>query len=214
MIEIIPAILVNSPDEFEKMLRLIEPYARRAHLDITDGIFVPNETIKGHSELELVSTRLKFDAHLMVRNPLGQLSRWNKENTDRFIVHVESEDIATVIKELRSMRKSIGLALNPDTSIQNVDSFVGLVDFIQFMTVNPGFQGRDFLDHVVDKIKFFRKKYPEVAIAVDGGINPTTAESVIEAGANILVSGSFVLKSGNVGKAIEELKKISNNQRA
>ena len=211
MVQIIPAILTNSPEEFEKMIRLIEPYSPKAHLDIGDGVFVPNETVKGYSELELVSTSLRFDVHLMVKNPLSQLAHWNKEKADRFIVHVESEDITAAIKEVRSMGKNVGLALNPDTPISSIEPFVNIVDFVQFMTVNPGFQGRDFLDHIVEKIRSFRNKYPKVTIAVDGGINPTTAKSVIEAGADILISGSFILKSGSVGKAIEELKEIGEN---
>jgi len=211
MVEIIPAILTNSSEEFEKLVHLIEPYSQRIHLDVGDGIFVPNATIGGYSELGLVSTHLKFDVHLMVKKPLEQLSFWNNKKADRFIIHVESEDITPVIKELRSMGKNIGLALNPDTSTQNIESFVGLVDFIQFMTVNPGFQRSDFLDHVVGKIRSFHKKYPKVTIAVDGGINPTTAKSVIEAGADILVSGSFVLKSNSVGKAITELREAVQN---
>ena len=89
MIEIIPAILANSADEFEKIIRLVEPYSTRAHLDVADGIFVPNETIKGYSELEVVSTSLKFDVHLMVKDPLRQLSFWNNEKADRFIIHIE-----------------------------------------------------------------------------------------------------------------------------
>ncbi len=212
MIEIIPAILTNSQDEFEKAVRLIEPYVTRAHLDIADGIFVSNTTIKGYSELGMVSTDLKFDVHLMVKNPLDQISYWyDIEKSDRFIIHIESMDIMTVMKEFRDMGKSVGLALNPDTLITDIEPFIGYADFIQFMTINPGFQGRDFLDRVVDKIKFFHKKYPKVVIAVDGGINPITAKSVIDAGADMLISGSYVLKSGNVGKAIEELKKISEN---
>ena len=212
MIEIIPAILTNSSAGFEKAVRLIESHATRAHLDIADGVFVPNETIKGYSELGPTSTGLKFDVHLMVKNPIDQISHWyDIEKADRFIVHIESTDAMTAVKEFRDMGKGIGLALNPDTSISNVEPFIGYADFIQFMAVHPGFQGRDFLDYVVDKIKFFHTKYPEAVIAVDGGINPTTAKNVIQAGASILYSGSYVLKSGNVEKAIEELKKISNN---
>lgn len=209
MTEIIPAILTNSFDEFEKAVRLVESYTERAHLDIADGVFVSNETIRGYYELDLVSTSLKFDVHLMVANPVNHMSYWTMDNADRFIVHIESEDVANAIKELKHNNKGIGLALNPDTSISSIESFVSLVDFIQFMTINPGFQGRDFLDHVVGKIENFHKKYPEVAIAVDGGINLTTARRVIAAGASVLVSGSFVLKSGNVGKAINDLKSVS-----
>ena len=212
MVEIIPAILANSSEEFEKMLRLIEPYSPRVHLDIADGVFVPNETISGYSELELISTGLKFDVHLMVENPVDQISHWYEiDKADRFIIHVESADITTAIKEFRDMGKSIGLTLNPDTSITSIEPFVNYSDFIQFMTIYPGFQGRDFLDHVVEKIRSFHKKYPGVLIAVDGGINPTTAKSVIEAGADMLISGSFVLKRGNVGKAIAELREAVHN---
>ena len=213
MIEIIPAILTNSQDEFEKAVRLIEPHATRANLDIADGIFVPNTTIKGYSELGLISTGLKFDVHLMVKNPIEQISHWYEiKKADRFIIHIESTDAVTAVKEFRDLDKGVGLALNSDTPITDIELFINHADFIQFMTVHPGFQGRDFLDDVVDKIKFFQKKNPQAIIAVDGGINPTTAKNVIQAGASILYSGSYVLKSGNVGKAIEELKKISENK--
>ena len=214
MVQIIPAILTNSPEEFEKAACLIEPYATRIHLDVADGIFVPNKTIKGYSELELASAVLKFDVHLMVKNPLSQLTHWyDKEKADRFVIHIESEDALKTVSELKNMNKSVGIALNPDTPNETVEPLVGLVDFVQFMTISPGFQGRAFLDQVVGKIESFSKKHPEVIVAVDGGINSTTAKSVIEAGADILVSGSFILKSGDVGKAIEELIKISENNR-
>lgn len=208
MVEVIPAVLANSPEEFEKMIRLVAPYAARVHLDIADGIFVPNETIKGYLELDLAPADLKYDVHLMVKNPLDQLSHWDRENTDRFIVHIESEDIEKTIVELRSMGKSVGIAVNPDTSNEKVEPFLAMADFVQFMTINPGFQGREFLDHVLEKIADFRKKHPEIVIAVDGGINPVTAAIAVKAGASVLVSGSFIIKSGDAGKAINQLKSV------
>lgn len=213
MIEIIPAILTNSADEFEKIIRQIEPYTTRAHLDIADGIFVPNETIKGYPELERTSTSLKFDIHLMVKDPLKQLDEWdNKEIADRFIIHIESDNVSTAIEMIKKKRKNVGLALNHDTPVNILEAYVNSVDFVQFMTINPGFQGRDFQDNVVETIKVFHKKYPEIVLAVDGGINLATAKIAIEAGASILVSGSFIIKSGKPGKAIEELRKISENK--
>lgn len=211
MVQIISAILTNSSDEFEKTIRLIEPYSDRVHLDIADGIFVSNKTISGYSELDLISTNLKFDVHLMVKNPLDQLSYWNNPKANRFIIHIESENVAETIKKFRSMNKTIGLTLNPNTSINDIEPFINLVDFIQFMTVNPGFQGGEFVDNVVDKIRNFHEKYPELILAVDGGINPVTAKKLANIGISIFVSGSFILKSEDVGKAIEELKKISEN---
>src|SRR3989344_5273533 len=135
MIEIIPAILTNSSEEFDKEVRLIEPYAKRAHLDIADGIFVPNETVKGYREVSLVSTGLMFDVHLMVKDPVSHINLWESDKADRFIVHIESEDVANAIKELRQRNKGVGLALNPDTPARNIESFVNMVDFVQFMTV-------------------------------------------------------------------------------
>ena len=211
MVQVIPAILTNSLDEFEKTIRLLEPHTKRVHLDIADGVFVPNETIKGYSELDLVFTNLKFDVHLMVQRPLDHLFSWDKANADRFIVHVESEDVERAIVELRSMSKQVGLAINPDTSEELLDPFIQLVDLVHFMTIEPGFQGREFIDTVVKKIVFFREKHPQKIISVDGGINLTTARSVINAGVDILVSGSFILKSGNVGKAIAELETVVSN---
>jgi len=211
MIEIIPAILTNSQEEFEKAVRLIEPYATRVQLDIADGIFVPNETIRGYREVSIVSTGLMFDVHLMVKDPVSHINLWESDKADRFIVHIESEDVSNAIKELRQRNKGVGLALNPDTPTSSIEPFIGSVDIIQFMTINPGFQGRDFLDYIIKKIKDFHDKYPDTIIAVDGGMNLATAQNVIDAGASVLISGSFILKSGNVGKAIEELKKIGEN---
>lgn len=210
MIKIIPAILTNSLEEFERIIRLLEPHTERVHLDIADGVFVPNETIKGHSELELIETRLKFDVHLMVNDPIGEIALWdNKGIADRFIVHVEFDNIEEAVGLLKADGKKVGLALNPDTQIFEAERFIKTVDFVQFMTVNPGYQGRDFLEHVLEKIKSFHKEYPEMVISVDGGINFTTAKKAIQAGATELVSGSYIIKSGNVEKAITELKNIN-----
>ncbi|MBI4158572.1 MAG: ribulose-phosphate 3-epimerase [Candidatus Yanofskybacteria bacterium] len=216
MVEIIPAILTNSSEELEKEVHLIEPYATRAHLDIADGIFVPNETFKGYSELGLISTDLKFDVHLMVKDPVDQISYWyDIEKADRFIVHIESEDVVNAIKDLKQRNKGVGLALNPDTPTRNIESFVNMVDFVQFMTVNPGFQGGGFVEETVLKIENFHAKYPFVPIAVDGGIHPENknVSKLIKAGASLLVVGSHIVSEGrDVGKAIEELKKISENK--
>lgn len=207
MIEIIPAILAKMPEDLMKAIHLIEPYFKRAHLDIADGIFVANETISGHSELEASETNLQFDVHLMVREPLKQIENWlDHQKADRFIIHVESENVGETINDLRSNGKGVAMAINPDTSISELELWLNLVDFVQFMTIEPGFQGRDFLDPMIDKIRNFHKNYPDVVIAVDGGINPDMAKKVTEVGATIIVSGSFLLKSGGIEEAVQKLK--------
>lgn len=209
MIEIIPAILAKSSEDFTKTLKLIEPYFSRAHIDIADGVFVPNETVTGHSELEISETDLLFDVHLMVREPLKHIENWfDYQKADRFIIHVESESVDETINDLRNNGKGIAVAINPDTSIKELEPWIGLVDFVQFMTIEPGFQGRDFLDPMVNKITNFHRSYPDINIAVDGGINPDTVKKVVGAGATIIVSGSFLLKSGGIEEAIQKLKNV------
>lgn len=212
MIQIIPAILTNSPDELEKMIRQIEPYTTRAHLDIADGVFVSNTTIKGIEELESIHTPLKVTVHLMVQEPENVLDQWLNTGAEALIFHIEStKKMDELISRTKAGGKNVGIAINPDTPIEDVAPFVDRVDFMQFMTVDPGFYGSEFKESVLGKIKSFRQKYPDIEIRVDGGISPATAKEAIRAGADVLVSGSFIFKSGDVGKAIEELKKISEN---
>lgn len=209
MIQIIPAILTNSPDEFEKMIRQIEPYVTRVHLDIADGIFVPNTTIKGVEELESTHTSLKVTVHLMVQGPENILDQWLNTRAGGLIFHIEStKKMDELISKTKAVGKKVGIAINPDTPAEVIELFVDKVDFINFMTVDPGFYGSEFREEVLVKIKNFRQKNPEVEIWVDGGINLTTARQVIDAGADILVAGSYFFKQGqDINEALENMKK-------
>ena len=226
MVEIIPAILTNSSDKFKELIRKIELYTNRVHLDIAGGIFVPNKTINGYEELTEIESPLRFDIHLMVEQPHDYLEEWfNIDNVDRFVIHAESEvNFGVIIQKIKERRHIVGLALNPGTSIKKVEPYLLLpgvsgspasgssgslrnLDFIQFMTVYPGFQGGRFVDEVVDKIAAFHKEYPDIIIMADGGITPETAPRLVKAGASVLVSGSYVLKNEDMGKAMEQLRK-------
>jgi ribulose-phosphate 3-epimerase len=206
MIEIIPAILTDSPTKFKDLVLRLEPYARRIHIDIADGIFVPNKTINGYDDLKTIESASKFDVHLMVTKPQDHSKEWFYTHAERFIIHAESEGVEGAIHSVREHKRKIGLALNPETPAENIENYLDKIDFVQFMTVHPGFQGGSFVSEVVDKISAFRARYPDILIMCDGGITPETAPQLIRAGANSVVSGSYVIKSENFEEAINKLK--------
>ena len=188
------------------MFRL-EPYTKRVHLDIADGDFVPNKTIDGYDEIMSIETASDFDVHLMVKNPQEVLRRWVFTNADRYILHIESEgDIAKAIVQVKEIGRKVGLAIKPETPTEKLEPYLKDIDFVQFMTVHPGFQGGEFVEEVVDKVSEFHKKYPDIMIMADGGITPQTSGRLVTAGVSALVSGSYIVKSENVEKAIKDLE--------
>ena len=215
MNKITPAIIANSAEEFEKMIKMVESHVDRVHLDVMDGIFVPNKTISYHEELAKIQTNLSFDVHLMVNNPEDQMYFWYQTKADRFLIHVESQtDLRGLIDQIHSNNKMVGLVLNPKTPNDVIYELVNDIDLIQFMTVEPGEYGADFVEDVVSKIQDFHTKYPSVPIGVDGGIHPenNNVAKLMAAGASIFVVGSHVFEeSSDVGKTIEELKVIVEN---
>src|SRR3989338_5399379 len=212
MIKIIPSILATTEEEFERLLRMVEPYVDRVHLDIGDGDFIPTKTVSGYEQLIKMETKVMFDVHLMVSKPEDQMYFWYKTRADRFLIHAETDHChKDLIAQIHSNDRKVGLVLNPETQVEKIEEMIDDVDFVQFMTVNPGFYGSEFVDSVVGKILDFHGRYPNVPIMVDGGVNPETARHLIAVGATDLVVGNYVINSPDVGKAIEELNKISNN---
>ena len=210
MIEIIPSILVKTREEMTEKIMAVEPYVERVHLDIADGIFVPNMTIMGLEEMGELDTNLKIGVHLMVSKPENHIVHWLETVADKFVFHIEATSQAQkVIDAAKEAEKSVGIALNPQTPITKIEPFVDQVDFVHFMTVEPGFYGGKFVDSVIDKIKEFHFLYPDKPIEVDGGITPETAPKLIEAGATLLVVGSYIWDSENLEKAITKVKECT-----
>lgn len=213
MIELIPSILVKTKEEMLEKILAIEPYGERVHLDVTDGIFVSNMTIGGFEEVEAIETTLKIDTHLMVSKPENHIRRWLETPVDKIIFHIEATqkalEIITTIKEGERM---VGIALNPSTPLSAIKKIINDVDFVHFMTVEPGFYGGQFLETVIQKISDCRYFYPDKPIEVDGGINPKNAPELVKAGASTLIVGSYIWQSGDVGKAIQTMKKEINSQ--
>jgi len=186
-----------------------EAGADMLHVDVMDGHFVPNITI-GPAVVKNIRkvTNLPLDVHLMIENPQKYLREFTDAGSDMITLHTETISNACFKKESANLRKSgvkIGLSLNPVTPLSKIKPLLNYVDFVLVMSVNPGFGGQKFMPEALEKIKklsgFFKND-----ISIDGGINDITAKLAIEAGANILASGSFIFKSKNYREAIRKLK--------
>ena len=204
--KIIPAILAKTPEEFERMIRLVEPYTDLVHLDIADGEFVPNKTIDGFEELKKINAKLNFEIHLMIKNPENIIDRWLETKATRFLIHWEStSDFRNLIKKIRSEEREVGGVLNPETSYNVLETYISELDLVQFMTVDPGFYGSPFLPEVLEKIKSFHSRYPDKIIQVDGGINPGTVKLVEAAGTSRAAVGSYIFQSQDIENGLKEL---------
>lgn len=211
MVEIIPAILETTTEGFERKLRGIESFTDRIHLDISDGSFTPVKTISGYEELIKFPTEKKWDIHFMIRRPETIMHEWYKTSADRFIFHLEVNHVLGGLAEEAHLNgKKVGVAVNPETPVNELEDVLNFVDFVQFMTVNPGAQGNPFLFDVVSKISTFHEEHPEVPICADGGITPETGPQAAIAGASILVVGSYIFNSGNIAEAFNKLKPLYN----
>ena len=182
------------------------------HVDVMDGHFVPNITI-GPLIVEAIRphTSLPLDCHLMISNPDAYISAFAKAGADWISVHVEAcTHLHRTIGMIKDHGKKAGIVLNPSTPVEYAYEAAGEVDFILLMSVNPGFGGQAFIPHVLDKAKRLRtyldqKGLEHVQLEIDGGIKPDMMKKVMDAGINIIVSGSGVF-SGDLTKNIAIMK--------
>jgi len=181
------------------------------HIDVMDGLFVPNITI-GPPVVKALrpKSRLFFDVHLMIEQPERYLMDFRAAGADLITVHVEAcKHLHRTIQAIKETGAKAGVALNPHTPLETVQYVLEDLDLVLLMTVNPGFGGQRFIPNVLPKISLLkemtRQSNPELFIQVDGGINTETAPLVVEAGANVLVAGSAVFKHPNPAQAVAQL---------
>jgi len=206
MIEIVPAILVKTPEELEQRFKEVEPYVDRIQIDIMDGKFVPNKTIQPE-DMKDFKTNLVKEVHLMVNDNEKYVEDFLNLVFDLIIVHYEScKDIPGIIKKVKDRGKKIALAINPPTPLSAIKDYLNDLDMVLIMTVNPGFSGQSFDSSVLSKIRKLRGMKRELDIEVDGGIKVGTAKLAAEVGANIFASCSGIYKFEDKKKAIEALK--------
>jgi len=182
------------------------------HFDVMDGVFVPNITF-GIPVLQQVRkvTDITLDVHLMIADPIKYVKRFAECGADIICFHIESNsDTLETINSIKALGVKAAIAIKPATPAESVFEYLPYVDMILVMTVEPGFGGQSFISETVDKIRTIRQKITElgldVNVEVDGGINGTTSSIVREAGANVLVSGSYLFAADNMAKAADSLK--------
>jgi len=216
-IQISPSILSADFSNLEKDIKKLETAgADMIHVDVMDGHFVPNITI-GPPVIKALrnKTSLPFDVHLMISPVHKYIKDFANAGADIITIHPEATpNLQESIDEIRSFKKKVGISLNPDTKIDIVEDYLDKVDLILIMSVYPGFGGQKFISDVLEKIKSLKdlkdKKKLNFDIEVDGGINFSNFKSVIDAGANVLVSGTTIFKenNGDIKKNIDFLKSI------
>ncbi len=213
MIKISLAILSADFSRLGEEIAAIEKAgADYIHIDVMDGSFVPNITIGNEVVKSLrKNTKLPFDVHLMINNPDNHIRSFAEAGSDIITIHQEASiHLDRSIDLIKSFNKKAGISIVPSTHEDALDYVLEKLDLILVMTVNPGFGGQKFLSSQLRKIENLRKKIEKIGkkieLEVDGGINEQTFKSVISAGADVLVSGSYIFSSSSYSAAISKLR--------
>ncbi len=169
--------------------------AKWLHIDVMDGVFVPNISF-GACVYQSIreQSKLFFDVHLMITEPKRYIEDFVKAGADGITIHIEAtKNVEDTIKLIKSYGKKAGLAINPETNISQILPYLDMVDMVLVMSVHPGYGGQKYIDDVNDKITYLRKRMGEdFNIQVDGGINLSNIKKVTQLGANVIVAGSAV----------------------
>ncbi len=210
-IRIAPSILSADFARLADDIARVEPYTDILHLDVMDGHFVPNITF-GPPLVKCVRrvTKLFLDAHLMIEEPAKYIEAFIKAGADNITFHIEvAENPLMLVKMIKEFGAQVSVSLRPDTSAEELEPVIDIVDMVLVMTVMPGFGGQEFRRDMLGKIEQIRNRREELCIQVDGGINEKTIVDVIKAGANNIVAGTAVFGAQDAGLATKRLKEIA-----
>ncbi len=205
-----PSILSADFANLERDIKKVEKFVPWLHVDVMDGIFVPNITI-GAPVVKSIRkvTNLFLDTHLMIENPIKYIDDFIDAGSDLITFHIEAskDDTIKTIEKIKSKNKKAGISIKPNTPVKAIKDFVDLVDLVLIMSVEPGFGGQKFIYDTLDKVAEIKQysNNSNLIIQFDGGINDETAKLCKNSGADSLVAGNYIYKSENIEKAIKSL---------
>jgi len=213
---IAPSILAADFANLEREVKMInESEADWIHVDIMDGVFVPNisigipvvEAIKKHATKPL-------DVHLMMVNPEKYVEAFHKAGAEVISVHIEAcPHLHRNIQQIKGLGIKVGVALNPHTDVNQLKDVIATIDLVCLMSVNAGFGGQKFIENTYQKVKelkeLINQRKSSALIEIDGGVNENNAKPLLDAGANVLVAGNFVFSSNNPKAVIKSLKALA-----
>ena len=214
MIQVAPSILAADFLHLEKDVEIVYEYADLFHLDIMDGVFVPNISF-GFPVVEAIAKKARkpMDVHLMIVHPENYVERFAKVGASYISFHYEAarENAEEIIEKIQALGVKAGIVINPDCPVQAIFPLLGKVDYVLIMSVFAGFGGQKFIPESLERARTVREKLDslgrrDVPIEMDGGIGPANAAEVIRAGVQMLVAGSAVFKSENPQETIEALR--------
>lgn len=213
MIEIIPSILVQGRDEFERRLRLVEDGCLTVHVDVLDGTLFPFVSWHDSEAVGAMKTPVDYEIHLMVSDPVLHLKRWAKDvrNLRRAIVHAEIDrPLGNVLDEIAKRDLEAGIAINPETPIEAVSAFMSRVHQLTVMGVRPGASGQAFLgEAVLEKMRLVAEHFPDLPVEIDGGVTPELLPVLIRAGATRVCAASTLFGAPDPSIALRRLREAA-----
>ena len=211
MATILPAILAHSEEEFIEKVNRVRVLGLPLHIDVMDGIFVPDTTWAPPERMRELLEGIEYEAHLMVSNPEHAVPVWIAAGANRVIFHAESTTHEKMICRATSPHcDKLMIALNPDTPISHVTSIIGDFAGVLIMGVVPGKNGQPFQDIAIEKVSAVKALRPDALVGVDGGVKPTNAVELVKAGADLLVAGSALTEAQDCQSALLAFKQALN----
>jgi len=206
MVSIAPSMLGADFGKMREAAELVAPHSSYLHMDVMDGHFVPNLTM-GVDLVKALRGIAPLDVHLMITDPVNFIDDFYDAGAEIISVHVESNNPREALIKINEKNIKSGIAFNPSTAKEEIIPYLDIADMILVMSVEPGYCGQSFHENAIDRVNYFKRKYPSKIIEVDGGVSTQNSAILSKNGADILVAGSAIFKSNDPIQTIAEMKK-------